>query len=78
MKLVIPKYADEAAFPREEIKTDTLHMPAQWGLTKREYFAAMAMQGLMAAAAQQRHIPTVVQDSVNLADALLAELEKTK
>jgi hypothetical protein len=46
------------------------------GLTKRELLAAMAMQGSMAAAAQQRHIPTVVADSVKLADALLAELAK--
>jgi hypothetical protein len=48
------------------------------GVTKRELFAAMAMQGSMACAAQPRLIKSVVEDSVKLADALMAELAKVK
>ena len=50
------------------------------GLSKREYFAAMAMQGLCAnSIAGNNHRPTalmLVQDAVMYADALLKELEK--
>lgn len=42
------------------------------GLTKREYFAAMAMQGLLANTTDG---PTVKQ-AVLFADAIMAELEK--
>lgn len=43
------------------------------GLTKREYFAAMALQGLLAA-----RIPfaTAAIDAVKRADQLIAELNK--
>ena len=45
------------------------------GLTKREYFAAMAMQGLV-----DRHInyEVVAEHAVRYSDALLSELERTK
>ena len=50
------------------------------GLTKREYLAAMAMQGIMA---NSEYIPTVdahfqniAQDAVRAADALIKELNK--
>jgi hypothetical protein len=46
------------------------------GLTKREYFAGLAMQGLLAGnAIFQSDIP---ENAVRLADKMLAELEKTK
>lgn len=45
------------------------------GLTKREYFAAIAMQGMLAHGRTQDGIP---EKSVQIADALLAELDKTK
>lgn len=46
------------------------------GLTKREYFAALAMQGLLAGnAVFQSDIPDY---AVRLANKMLAELEKTK
>lgn len=49
----------------------------QHGLTKREYFAAMAMQGWIAN--QQDgytlHPETIAMRSAQCADALLAELE---
>lgn len=49
------------------------------GLTKREYFAGLALQGMMA----NQHLTSTENDtiarwSVEIADALLAELEKTK
>jgi hypothetical protein len=47
------------------------------GLTKREYFAALAMQGLLANSSNSIYPTEVAQDSLIYADALLAELEKT-
>lgn len=51
-----------------------------FGLTKREHFAAMAMQGIMSSnECGIGHDPnTVAEWAVSLADALLEELEKTK
>lgn len=51
------------------------------GLTKREYFAAMAMQGMlngMMCNADSRHLALISEKSVKAADALLSELEKSK
>lgn len=45
------------------------------GLTKREYFAAMAMQGLLAQNGYDR-FDSLAIDAVQQADALLEELEK--
>ena len=42
-----------------------------YGLTKREYFAAMAMQGLLAA-----HSDCEIYYAVQLSDALIAALNK--
>ena len=41
------------------------------GLTKREYFAAMAMQGLLAS---DRFIPNIGDESVSRADRLIKTL----
>lgn len=49
------------------------------GLTKREYFAALAMQGLLASDVNANlHQNDCVNIAVKHADALLAELEKDK
>ena len=49
------------------------------GLTKREYFAAMAMQGILANENTGLSPNEVVaKESVKLADLLLAELDKTQ
>ena len=50
------------------------------GLTKREHFAAMAMQGLLASAGRNscNSIMDVIAESAIAADALLAELDRTK
>ena len=45
------------------------------GLTKRELFAAMAMQGLLAHDSDRR-IAYIADDAVEAADALIAELNK--
>lgn len=46
-------------------------------LTKREYFAAMAMQGLIAGGpSSQWNEKNFAIGTVNLADALIAELSK--
>ena len=56
--------------------------PASWGdappdlgLTKREHFAALAMQGLCGNSALREDLD-IVGMSVRLADELLAELDK--
>lgn len=52
--------------------------PGSSGLTKREYFAAMAMQGLVGSwmVGNCDHSQRLAEDSVKCADALLLELEK--
>ena len=48
------------------------------GLTKREYFAVMAMQGILAGAREYTPFTNVAKDSVSMADALIDELNKTE
>lgn len=65
------KQADENAFPTSN--------ECYGGLTKREYFAGLAMQGLLANSAEdelQRGVGRIAHISVEHADALLAELDK--
>jgi hypothetical protein len=48
------------------------------GLTKREYFAGLAMQGLLASVSYASNYKdgAIVSQSVKIADALLKELDK--
>lgn len=46
------------------------------GLSKREYFAAMAMQGICANSAIRSDNTSITKVSVSLADELLKQLEK--
>lgn len=46
------------------------------GLTKREYFAGLAMQGIFVK--DDVTINNAAKHAVSMADALLAELERTK
>jgi nitrogenase subunit NifH len=49
------------------------------GLTKREYFAAMAMQGIIANKdGLDIKIERIVESALDTADALIEELNKTK
>jgi hypothetical protein len=49
------------------------------GLTKREYFAVMALQGIIANKdGLDIEIKRIVESAVDTADALIEELNKTK
>ena len=52
-----------------------------WGLTKREYFAVMALQGLLtnpdAISVLARHSDFIFRLAVSSADCLIDELNKT-
>ncbi|MDY7116562.1 hypothetical protein RAN53_09385 [Halomonas sp. SSL-5] len=74
------KNADMPAMPSgiREDYNNLAQEPLNLGLTKREFFAAMAMQGLLACpgvSATNRHIAI---ESVDCADELLAALGKPK
>jgi hypothetical protein len=62
----------------EQIDTCHLNAPCN-GLTKREHFAGLAMEGMIVVDADN-HLDegTIAKIAVNLADALLAELDKVK
>lgn len=61
-----------------ECPKETFQMPQEPPLTKREGFAAMAMQGLIAEAGDLGlRFEEIAHDSVSAADALLAELSKS-
>ncbi len=74
--------ADEFAYPAVGLEFDsggTLRLPvAHQGLTIREHFAAMAMQGILASEPdEQRWNPaTLANMAAERADALIAELSK--
>jgi len=86
------KNADMPAMP-EIVRSDenrdeegTFYHQSHGGLTKREHFAAMAMQGMLASYKElyeacqdgERPVKYICEASVNFASALLAELERTK
>ena len=64
---------------------DSEHVYLQTGLTKREYFAGLAMQGLMVQSIAGRHNHNDEPNNkyrakfaVDMADALLKQLNETK
>jgi hypothetical protein len=67
-------------FNKSESKQETRNQQAE-PLTKREQFAAMAMQGMLSAItvdASRINPDTVAKNSIELADALLKALEADK
>ena len=76
--------ADRPAKPFQEVTGMVGGIPTGYknhtGLTKREQFAMAAMQGLCAnSIAGTHHIAKrLVVEAVEMADALLAELDKSK
>ena len=77
--------ANEFAFPAVglELSNGEVRLPvAHQGLTIREHFAAMAMQGLLANAStctqEVGTIGEIVHSAVRHADALITELAKVK
>jgi len=65
------KMGDENVFPLE-IKNDEVSI-IHYGLSLREYFAAMAM-GHMAGNSKYTDIDVIASDAVRIADALLEQL----
>lgn len=66
---------NEPAFA--QVGTDLFSKPFLFGgLTKRELFAAMAMQGFLADSDRGGSDPTIVRRSVSAADALIEALNK--
>ena len=64
---------NHGAFAMPETKTSK----GQAGLTKREYFAAMAMQGIIAADIEDNMDSNyIAQNAIECADALIAELNE--
>jgi hypothetical protein len=69
---------NEYAFPVSTIDGHTNE-----GLTKREYFAGLAMQGILSGVSGVEALASVhptawIESAVQAADALIAELEKSK
>jgi hypothetical protein len=54
----------------------TLKDDLQEKLTKREYFAALAMQGLLTNTNLKYHFERIANDSVDISDALIKALNK--
>lgn len=80
------KNADMPAMPFVDFDYDGHAAAAYHGLTKREHFAAMAMQGMLAHAtryrprSQDQHMhwhSAMAKEATEIADATLAELECT-
>lgn len=73
----ITSFENEAAFPRptqyKEKDVDSVLLPAQWGLSKREYAAIQIMAGMGDIAG---NVAGLAASAVRRADALLAELAK--
>lgn len=68
----------DPAFPVNETPAGT-NVPYQSGLTKRELFAAMMLQGLFATESEAWHAASVddrVKSAIQHADALLKALRK--
>lgn len=69
---------NEPAFPTNGLST--INGISLNGLTKRDYFAAMAMQGYIASGSQYNRQPVpdeaIAEWSVRIADLTMAQLEK--
>lgn len=71
------KNANMPINPTLELNGQGLLEDTSYGLTKREYFAAMALQGLCAHSGDYHAPEHLASDAVMFADAVLAELERT-
>ncbi len=63
---------NDAAFPCPETQDNVY----QSGMTLREWFAGLAMQGLMSGPSVQMDAEEIAKSSVYTADALIDELNK--
>ncbi|MFN5910699.1 MAG: hypothetical protein ACK45H_05120 [Bacteroidota bacterium] len=75
----IKKNGDKPAFPISEDETDRLDLGVEiyTGLTKREHFAGIALQGLIIESKDYYSYRELAEKAVGFADALLDELSKT-
>lgn len=74
-------HGDSPAFAKAAFYADKYGIidAPQEGLTKREYFAAMAMQGIITNKdGLDIKIERIAESSVDMADALIEELNKNK
>lgn len=69
---------NEPAYPSSKTwNDDNGNWGIPYGLTKREYFAGLAMQGILANGWDKAFRSNMAKQAIAYADALLAELEKT-
>ena len=68
---------DSSAFPWVADDDKKEHLEVQWGLSKREWFAGLAMQAFRTGN-ENGDSDKVAHWAVQDADALIAELEKGK
>ena len=72
-------HGDSPAFSKAAFANEYGIDAPQEGLTKREYFSAMAMQGIITNKdGLDIKIERIAESSVDMADALIEELNKTK
>lgn len=70
-------FADDPAFPVQTVfGPDGYPHWGSNGMTKRELFAAAALQGMLATPARDGTYENYAYDAVHFADALIAELAK--
>lgn len=67
------KLGNKPAYPRPFSESHLTNIEAQGGCTKRELFAAMAMQGMLKGKYEDAYVDIAVF-ACDAADALLAEL----
>jgi hypothetical protein len=67
------------AFPEHEWNNDVQRYLVKGGMTLRDYFAAKAMQGMLAndIECNPEQVPIITASAYVLADAMLAERSKT-
>lgn len=68
---------NDAAYSRAGFYADVENC-GESGLTKREYFAALAMQGLLANGHYSRNFLDAPDDAIKFADTLIYVLNKEK
>jgi hypothetical protein len=71
--LLLKELGNANAFPQAK---EDLNVDSEYGLTKREYFAALAMQGLISDSNIATTYSKYAEHAVQAADALIAELNK--
>lgn len=70
--------SEQSAFPIPRLESATYDKEITFhGLTKREYFAGLAMQGMVSSGWNGReHWGEIARQSIAIADELLKELEQ--